>query len=334
MGYNYLYFIFICIITFIQSPKPENIQIFEINYFDFGKEYFHEITVFKNQIFGLQFSKGRGLPCHWSHSYTSKESKYISFLNSTIYDYLGEECQKENEIAKNLSNSTHPYFPKCIYGGSEYYYEIFKALDVADQPQLLNFSYFTYNTIQFNVSIKVWICDEKYKDQCINNETTKCVYDKENKKCISKTLCDKVENVSKFSCENAVTSTPSLTKCSYEEPQDSFNANEKCAIQNLCTNSLTEEECASAEPINPKTSKCVFDKIQNVCKEEKKLCNEIENGATKDICLNAKVSDDNKTCVLNYETNLCNEVYIMKNDAVDFKKNILLCCFLSLLFFI
>ena len=331
MGYNYLCLIFICIIAFIQSPKPENVKIFVMNDFMSIGEIFHEIIVFKNQIFGLQFGKFRGFPCHWSHSNNnnSKESNYISFLNSTIYDYLGEECQKENEKRKNLSNSSYPFIPRYVVGGNEYYYEIFKAIDVADQPQFLNFSQYKYNEIVLNVSVKIWICDEKYKDQCINNESILCFYDKENKNCISKPLCNKIKNVSKSSCENAVTYSPDLTKCSYDS-----STNEKCVIKNLCVNSLTEEECASAEPKNPKTSKCVFDKILNVCKEEKKLCNEIENGATKDICLNAKVSDDNKTCVLNYETNLCNEVYIMKNDAVDIKKNILLCCFLSLLFFI
>ena len=328
MGCNYLCLIFLFIITFIQSPKPENIQIFEINH-----PSSYEITVFKNQIFGLQFTKGRGLPCSWDHTFL-KESNYISFLNSSIYDYLGEECQKENELAKKLSNSTHRYFPRCIMGGEEYYYEIFKALDVSNQPQSLQFHYSQYNKIMFNITINIWICDEIYKDQCISNEYTKCVYNIENKKCISRPLCNKIENVSKSSCENGVTSTPSLTKCAYEKIENGTNVIEKCVIKNLCGNSLTEEECALAEPLNPKTSKCVYDKTQNFCKEEKKFCNEIDNGATKDMCLNAKVSDTNKTCALDSETNLCNEVYIMKDDAADIKKNILLCGFLSLLLFI
>ena len=334
MEYNYFYLIFICIIAFIQSPKPENIQIFEIDDFNYYEEYVHEFTTFKNQIFGLQFIKGRGIPCFWSHSF--KRSNYISFLNSSIYDYLGEECQKENEIAKKVSNSTFHYFPKCIHGGSEYYYEIFKALDVANQPQSLNFSYYCYSDgiPIINESINIWICDEVYKDQCINNETTKCFYNKESNSCISKPLCDKIKNVSKSSCESAVTSTPSLTKCSYEKPENGTNTNEKCKIKNLCINSLTEEECASAEPINPKAAKCVYDKIQNICKEEKKYCTEIDNGATKDICSGAKVSDANKICVLDNESHLCNEVYIMKDDAGDIKKNLLLCFLLYLLLFI
>ena len=333
MGYNYLCLIFIFIITFIQSQKPENIQIFEINDFRYYRESFHEITVFKNQIFGLQFIKNRGVPCSWSHTFL-KESNYITFLSSSIYDFLGEECKKEKELAEKISNSTHPYFPRCTLGGSEYYYEIFKALDVSNQPQSLKFYFTQLNEIFINMTINISICDEIYKDQCINNETTKCVYDKENKKCVSKPLCDKIKNVSKSSCENAVTSTPSLTKCAYEKIENGTNISENCVIKNLCGNSLTEEECTLAEPINPKTSKCVFDKIQNVCKEEKKFCNEIDNRATKDICSSAKVSEANKTCVLDSETNFCNEVYIMKDDAGDIKKNILLCGFLYLLLFI
>ena len=333
MGYNYLCLIFIFIITFIQSPKPENIQIFEINDFDYYRESFHEITVFKNQIFGLQFIKNRGVPCSWSHIFLG-ESNYISFLNSSIYDYLGEECKKEQELAEKFSNSTHPYFPRCKLGGSEYYYEIFKALEVSNQPQSIKFYFTQLNEIFINMTINIWICDEIYKDQCINNETTKCVYDKENKKFVSKPLCDKIENVSKSSCENAVTSTPSLTKCAYEKIENGTNVSEKCVIKNLCGNSLTEEECSLAEPINPKTSKCVYDKIQNICKEEKKFCNEIDSRATKDICSSAKISDANKTCVLDSETNFCNEVYIMKDDAGDINKKILLCGFLYLLLFI
>jgi len=78
----------------------------------------------------------------------------------------------------------------------------------------------------------------------------------------------------------------------------------------------------------------VYDKIQKICKEEKKLCYEIEDEATNDICSSAKVSETNKKCVFDNETNFCNEVYIMKNDAGNKKENILLFFFLYLLLFI
>ena len=180
-----------------------------------------------------------------------------------------------------------------------------------------------------NTTVNIWICDEIYKDQCINNETIKLVYNQENKNCITKPLCDKIVNVSKSSCENAATSTPSLTKCSYE---NRTNNNEKCIMKNLCGNSFTEEECTFAEPINPKTSKCVYDKMQNICNEEQKFCSEIDNGEKEDICSSAKVSDANKICVLDKETNYCKEVYIMKDYIYAVKIDLLLCLFLYLLF--
>ena len=95
-----------------------------------------------------------------------------------------------------------------------------------------------------------------------------------------------------------------------------------------------EEECTSVEAINPKASKCFFDKAQKICKEEKKLYNEIEDGATKDICLSANVSEPNKICVFNNETNSCNEFYIIRNDANNNIKNILLCILLYMLLFL
>ena len=332
MRNNYRFLIFTFVIAFIKAPKPENIQIFNIDNY-YSEEGFYEITVFKNEVFGFQFTRGRGTNCHWRHSNDTflKESNYIRFLNSSIWDYIAEVYQKELEEAKNSNNN---YRPTPILGGSEIYYELFKALDGGEQPQSLYFTYSCGSDIYGKASVIIWICDEIYRNQCINNETSKCVYNKENKICISKTLCDKIENVSKSSCENAVTSTPSLTKCYYEKSEEGANTQEKCIIKKLCGNSLTEEECASAETINPKTSKCIYDKKQKLCKEEKKLCYEIDDGATNDICSNAKVSEANKACVFDNETNLCNEVYIMKNDASKHKKNFILCFFLYLALFI
>ena len=93
----------------------------------------------------------------------------------------------------------------------------------------------------------------------------KCIYNQENNSYESKTLCDKVEIASQYSCENAVTSTPSLSKCIYEKQAEGSNIKDKCTIKKLCVNSLTEEECNSAITINPETLKCVF----NI--EEKKM---------------------------------------------------------------
>ena len=251
MGYNYFFLIFI--IAFIQAPKPENIRIFNIEGSNSNKMGTYEFNVLKNEIFGLQFTSARGTDCHWSHSNDAflKESNYLRFLNSTTWDYISEEYEKELEKVKSSTNQIEIQI-EPIDGGNEYYYELFKALDEGNQPQSL---YFTY------------------------------------------------------SCGDDI-------------------------IEKLCNNSLTEEECASAEAINPKTSKCVYDNIQKVCKEEKKFCNEIKDGATEEICSNVQVSEANNICVFDKGTNSCNEFFIIKNeknDANNDKKNISLYYFLYLL---
>ena len=127
-------------------------------------------------------------------------------------------------------------------------------MNESDQLITLDYIYTFLSQIRSNISINLWICDEIYKDQCINNETMKCVYNKEDKSCFSRPLCNKIEEISETSCNNAVTSTPSLTKCIYEKVNDV----EKCTIKNLCINSFKEEECNSSIVLNPETSKCIF----------------------------------------------------------------------------
>ena len=125
---------------FIQAPKPENIQIFNIDD-NSNKKGPYEINVLKNEIFGLQFTRGRGTICHWSHSNDTflKELNYLLFLNSSTWDYISEEYEKELEEAKN-STDIH-YTPLPVEGGNEYYYELFKALNGGNQPQSLYFTY-------------------------------------------------------------------------------------------------------------------------------------------------------------------------------------------------
>ena len=119
----------------------------------------------------------------WEHLNDSflKESNYVRFLNITIWDFLSEQYEKELEHVKELgkaNNSTFHFRPMKISGGSENYYELFKALDGGNQPQTLNFIYSCGDTIYENASVAIWICDEIYKDQCINNQTKKCIYKK------------------------------------------------------------------------------------------------------------------------------------------------------------
>ena len=218
MRYNYLLLIFIFQIAFIRAPKPENIQIFNID-FDSNKNEPYEFTVLKNETFALQFERGRGTPCQWTHSNDTflKNSNYSRFLNSSTWDYLSEEYEKELEKVKN-STSIIQEKPLPIAGGMEYYYELFKALNGGSQPQSLYYTYSCMDKISQNVSVNIWICDEISKDP--------------NEKCVTKILCS-----------------------------------------------------------------------------------EIKDGATKDICSSAQVSDSNKACVFDNETNSCNEVNIAKNNA-------------------
>jgi len=197
MGNNYLFLILILIIDFIKAPKPENIQIFNIyNYTSSINKEHYEINVLKNEIFGLEFERGRGTNCFWKHSNDIylKESNYVRFLNSTTWDYLTEEYEKKLEELKNSTGAIQSEI-QPIEGGTEYYYELFKALDGGNQPQSLYFTYSCGDDIVQNIAVNIWVCDEISKD-----------------------------------------------------------IKEKCVIEKLCSNALTEEECTSAKATNQKTS--------------------------------------------------------------------------------
>ena len=92
-------------------------------------------------------------------------------MNSSTWDYISEEYEKELKEAKN-STDIH-YTPLPVEGGNEYYYEFFKALDGGNQPQSLYFTYSCGDDIYEKVSVNIWICDEINKEQCVNNEIAK-----------------------------------------------------------------------------------------------------------------------------------------------------------------
>ena len=96
-------------------------------------------------------------------------------MNSSTWDYISENFIKNFEETKNPNNSTFIH-QNIIDGGEEYYYEFFKAIDEGNQPQSLYFTYSCTEDIYKNVSVYIWICEEIYKAQCINNENTKCAY--------------------------------------------------------------------------------------------------------------------------------------------------------------
>ena len=308
MNCFHLYLIIVFAISFVTTPRPKNIRIFNTEYKN-GK-LFYEFTVFKNETFGIQFERGRGTAYYWDHlnDSLSKEQKPIIFLNTSSYFWADDRVPQTEIIYDLFSNKTHIItinnWP--IVGGSEEYYEIFKAVDMTNknEPEYLHLIYTDGKEILKDVFINLWVCDEIYKDQCIDNDSMKCIFDHENKKCMSKALCDKVEIASELSCKNAVTSTPSLTKCIYEKSGEGSNIQEKCTIKKLCVNSLTEEECNSALTINPETSKCIFNIGENKC-EIKEIC-ELEDNPSLTKCDEILTSNPLKMiCTFDSITNKC-----------------------------
>ena len=75
-----------------------------------------------------------------------------------------------------------------------------------------------------------------------------------------------------------------------------------------------KNNCEKAETLNIET-KCIYNESQNKCIEEEKFCNEIDNGATEDICLNAKITKEDAQCIFSEEKNSCEEVNIEKEDT-------------------
>ena len=218
-----LYLVLSFIITFIQTQKPKNIRIFNVGEkHKFGK-LFYEYTVFKNEIFAFQFENCEGTGYHWYHLNDS-EPKTIKLVNMTFHSWRDDIVPISEGIIipssnENITKTVIKFEP--LTGGPYEKFEIYKAFNVTGQPELFHFIYrFDGREPFIDVSVNnIWVCDEVYKDQCIDNDTMKCIYIQKNNSCVSKTLCDKVETASEYSCQNAVTSTPFLTKCVYEKPE-------------------------------------------------------------------------------------------------------------------
>ena len=94
MNEFHLYLVFIFSITFIQTQRPKDMRIFNIE--DIHGKLYYEYTVFKNEIFALQFDLGRGTGYYWSHlnDTLSKKPKTIELLKMTTY-FLGDYPKTE-----------------------------------------------------------------------------------------------------------------------------------------------------------------------------------------------------------------------------------------------
>ena len=126
-------------------------------------------------------------------------------MNTRSYFWADDRVPQTEIIYDLFSNKTRIIIinNEPIVGGSEEYYEIFKAVDMTNknEPEYLHLIYTNGKEILKDVFINLWVCDEIYKDQCIDNDSMKCIFDQENKKCMSKALCDKVEIASELSCK-------------------------------------------------------------------------------------------------------------------------------------
>ena len=169
MKFFHLYLILFFAITFVTTPRPKNIRIFNTE--DKNGKLFYEYTVFKDETFAIQFMRGRGTPYYWENlnDSLSNEQKPIILLNTSSYFWTDDRVPKTQIELIPFSNETYIITINNvrITGGSEEYYEIFKAIDITNEnePEYLHFVYTNENEILVDVYVNLWICDEIYKNQ-------------------------------------------------------------------------------------------------------------------------------------------------------------------------
>ena len=197
---------------------------------------------------------------------SSLQSLYLSNFNtSQLYkmEYMFNNCSSLEYI--NLFN----YYRK----------DIFESLHITGNLKIClnNYSQFIdeKNTLKEKNVKNECQCSNIYllsKEFCEKAPTSDkdflCIYDEENKKCIEKLKCLKVQNPIN------------------EEDCSSFP-----------TSDLVTKKCILIKEGQVKS-----------CKEEDKQCNEITYGATEDICRNSAVSSYNKKCVFHSYKKGCVEI--------------------------
>ena len=274
-----------------KNQKPDNCTIYKIecNSEDCSYEYKFQ----KEEIFGFEFTRGRGTPCGWEllNKTNFNEHNSIQFINSYSYDYNNKEYHRALDEATDtnepelLEELLEPEVkPLPILGGTELYYEIFKALHAANS-QTLKYIYSCWgDDIGNRVSINISVCDEIHEEKCIININ-----------------CSDIESPSKKNCENFITSNEE-SKCVFDEN------NNACIEKKICSLVAIEPEinCEKASTLNIKT-KCIYDEHNKRCKEEEKKCLEIDGGATEEICADATTTEEKKICLLDEKTNSCKE---------------------------
>ena len=256
----------------------EEIPFIFLNYIEKGNISF-ELSILKDELFVIKIHEAVATGYNWK--FINENSFLNTYIESTtIPEKSNNKTTDYNNNDKEI-NFTHKtttiqehVFKGPYLGGSKTYYHYFKALKKTEEPIILNYIYSTYENseIRVNATIKIWIFDEFYTDKCINNYK-KCIYNEENKNCISKILCRNKEISPEISCNESNESiilSPSMTKCIFAENE------QKCILKNLCTSSLSKEICNSSFTLNPNITKCAYNDDINEC-EIKELCDIEEN---------------------------------------------------------
>ena len=292
-----------------KNQKPDNCTIYKIecNSEDCSYEYKFQ----KEEIFGFEFTRGRGTNCYWKllNKTNFNEHNSIQFINSYSYDYNNKEYHRaldeatdtnEPEFIPEPDLEADEIIGEPIYGGTELYYEIFKALHAANS-QTLKYIYSCWgDDIGNRVSINISVCDEIHEEKCIININ-----------------CSDIESPSKKNCENFITSNEE-SKCVFDENNNAWIEKKICSLVAI----EPEINCEKASTLNIKT-KCIYDEHNKRCKEEEKKCLEIDGGATEDICADATTTEEKKICLLDEKTNSCKEV-IKKDGGTNNKFSFIL----------
>jgi hypothetical protein len=147
-----------------------------------------------------------------------------------------------------------------------------------------------------------------------DDDKNKCIYNGEEGKCEEKTLCNKVTTPSKLSCTSAITEDETKTRCFFEAKDDSISGDtDKCIAKEICSkvNSPSADTCSKATTLDPKT-KCSFVEGSAACTTTNRVCTEITDGASTDVCESIETSSG-KECKFDETNGKCVETTQCKN---------------------
>lgn len=266
----------------------------------------------------------------------------LNTLNSICIYENGKCITSEITFEKLCLQESHPSvnncesivnleetFKKCVYNLEEHKCEIKDlclSVDSALASQLIcELATTSKMGLKCVYDYEKKICSEKplcldvenpNKTNCGNATTgdlrSRCIYDETNKVCkIENKTCEDIKlEASKELCESIYYSRGDFG-CAFDEELKQCKLTRKC----LRVQEQNETNCEKAPTDNNILKKCVYFKPYEICRQEIKFCNEINYGATEEICESAQVSEKGNKCVLNItnaESYFCEEVKMPK----------------------